>query len=141
MTTTTMTIERQVHFRHAGHGRGKEVHNGCAPDEPHLLKGRVPRVTKLMALALRFDNLLQAGIIRSYAELARLGHVTPARVSQILNLVYLAPDIQEALLFLPLTERGRDRIILADLQPIAALADWRQQRRRWAEWAGARRRL
>ncbi len=58
-----------------------------------------------------------------------------------MNLVYLAPDIQEALLFLPRTERGRDRIILADLQPIAALPDWRQQRRRWAEWTGVRRRL
>jgi hypothetical protein len=138
--TMTWTIERQVHLRHAGHGRGKEVHEGCAPDEPHLPKGRIPRVSKLMALALRLDNLLQAGAIGSYAELARLGHVTPARVSQILNLVYLAPDIQEALLFLPLTERGRDRIILADLQPIAAMADWRKQRRRWAEWAGVGRR-
>jgi hypothetical protein len=100
----------------------------------------VPRVTKLMALALRLDDLLQSGAIGSYAELARLGHVTRARVCQIMNLVYLAPDIQEALLFLPLTERGRDRIILADLQPIAATLDWRKQQRLWAEWAGVRRR-
>jgi hypothetical protein len=94
-----------------------------------------------MALALRFDDLLRAGEIASYAELARLGHVTRARVCQILNLVYLAPDLQEALLFLPRTQRGRDPIILADLQPIAARLDWRKQRRRWAEWTGVRRRL
>jgi hypothetical protein len=43
----------------------------------------------------------------------------------------LAPDIQEALLFLPLTQRGRDAIILADLMPIAAAIDWRKQRRLW----------
>jgi hypothetical protein len=49
-----------------------------------------------------------------------------------MNLVYLAPDLQEAILFLPRTERGRDRIILADLQPIAATPDWRRQRRWWA---------
>jgi hypothetical protein len=85
-----------------------------------------------MALALRLDDLVRAGEIASYAELARLGHVTRARVCQILNLVCLAPDLQEALLFLPRTERGRDPIILADLQPIAATPDWRRQRRLWA---------
>jgi hypothetical protein len=114
---------------------------GPAPAEPPLPAGRVPRVARLMALALRCDDLLRAGDIASYAELARLGHVTRARVCQIMNLIGLAPDIQEALLFLPRTERGRDRIILADLQPIAALMDWRKQRRRWAEWTGVRRRL
>jgi hypothetical protein len=130
--TTMWTIERQVHFRNAGHGRGKQVQEGPAPEEPPLPPGRVPRVTKLMALALHFDDLLRSGEIASYAELARLGHVTRARVCQIMNLVYLAPDLQEALLFLPRTERGRDRVILADLQPIASTPDWRRQRRWWA---------
>jgi hypothetical protein len=130
--TTTWTIERQVHFRHAGHGRGKQVGEGLAAAEPNLPTGRVPRVSKLMALALRLDELLHAGAIGNYAEVARLGHVTRARVCQIMNLVYLAPDIQEAILFLPRTERGRDRIILADLQPIAATPAWRRQRRLWA---------
>jgi hypothetical protein len=60
-----------------------------------------------------------------------LGHVTRARICQIVNLIHLAPDIQEALLFLPPTLRGRDAIILADLQPIAAPIDWRKQRRLW----------
>jgi hypothetical protein len=130
--TTTWTIERQVHFRHAGHGRGKQVREGHALDEPKLPKGRVPRVSRLMALALRLDVLLQSGAIASYAEVARLGHVTRARVCQIMNLVYLAPDLQEALLFLPRTESGRDRIILADLQLIASTPAWRRQRRWWA---------
>jgi hypothetical protein len=124
--TTAWTIERQVYFRNAGHGRGKQVREGSAPAEPVLPPGRVPRVTKLMALALHFDDLVQSGAIASYAELARLGQVTRARVCQIMNLVYLAPDLQQALLCLPRTERGRDRIILADLQPIAALLDGRK---------------
>jgi hypothetical protein len=134
--TTSWTIERQVHFRNAGHGRGKLVREGPAPEEPALPPGRVPRVTKLIALALHFDDVLQSGAIGSYAELARLGHVTRARVCQIMNLVYLAPDIQEALLFLPRTERGRDPIIVADLQPIASTPDWRKQRRWWARRHG-----
>jgi hypothetical protein len=86
-----------------------------------------------MALALRFDALLRSGQVSSCGDLALLGHVTRARVSQILNLLYLAPDIQEALLFLPPTQRGRDPIILADLMPIAATFDWRQQCRLWRQ--------
>jgi hypothetical protein len=49
------------------------------------------------------------------------------------NLLYLAPDIQEALLFLPPTQRGRDPIILADLIPITAAFNWRKQRRLWRQ--------
>ena len=129
--TTAWTIERPLHFHNAGRGRGKQVRDGDAPLAAVVPTGRVPRVAKLMALALRFDGLLRSGEIASYAELARLGHVTRARVCQIMNLVCLAPDIQEALLLLPLTERGRDRVILADLQPIAATADWPKQRVLW----------
>ena len=102
-------------------------------ETPALPPGRVPRVSRLMALALRFDELVRTGQVASYSELASLGHVTRARVSQIMNLLYLAPDIQEALLFLPLTLRGRDPIILADLMPIAAAFDWRKQRRLWRQ--------
>jgi hypothetical protein len=84
-----------------------------------------------MALALRFDRLVRGGEIASYAELAELGHVTRARITQIMNLINLAPDIQESLLFLPRVERGRAPIVLRQLQPIAGVADWRKQLRLW----------
>ena len=80
-------------------------------------------------------------MLASYSELAEVAHVTRARVSQIMNLVNLAPDIQEALLHLPRTERGRDPIILRDLQPIASVIDWRWQRRLWSELSAARLRI
>jgi hypothetical protein len=86
-----------------------------------------------MALALRLDELVRTGQVASYSALASLGHVTRARICQILNLLHLAPDIQEALLFLPPTQRGRDTVILADLMPIAACIDWRKQRRLWRQ--------
>ena len=127
--STTWTIELPVHFQRCGHGSRKELHPGleATPGPP----GRVPRVARLMALALRLDELVRTGQVGSYSALASLGHVTRARVSQILSLLSLAPDIQEALLFLPPTIRGHDAIILADLQPIAAACDWRKQRRLW----------
>jgi len=119
-------------FHVAQRGRRKELASGPRPAVP---KGRVPRVSRLMALAIRFEGLVRGGEVADYAELARLGHVTRARVSQIMNLLHLAPDIQEALLFLPPVERGRDGIILCDLQPIAMTADWRKQWRMWAALA------
>jgi hypothetical protein len=127
----TLTIELPVHFERTGHGSRKELCAGAAA--PALPPGRVPRVSRLMALALRLETLVRSGQIGSYCQLAALGHVTRARISQIVNLVHLAPDIQEALLFLPPTLRGRDAIILADLQPIAASLDWRKQRRLWRQ--------
>jgi len=84
-----------------------------------------------MALAIRFDGLLRRGEVSDYADLARLGHVTRARVTQIMNLLNLAPDIQEALLFLPPIGAGRDPIKEWQVRPIAADTGWRNQRRAW----------
>ena len=89
--------------------------------------GRVPRVSRLMALALRFQDLLSAGTVRNHAELARLGRVSRVRVCQILMLTNLAPGIQEALLFLPKTVRGRDCITEKRLRRVARLVDWDAQ--------------
>jgi hypothetical protein len=127
--SVTMTIEVPVSFPHQGRGSHKE--RGSSAESASLPVGRVPRVARLMALALRLDELVRTGRVASYSALATLGHVTRARICQIMNLLHLAPDIQEALLFLPSTQRGRDAIILADLQPIAAAVDWRKQRRLW----------
>ena len=103
----------------------------AVPPPPGVPPGRVPRVARLLALARRCEQLVAAGVIANYAALAELGHVSRARVTQIQNLRLLAPDIQEALLFLPRTERGRDPIPLRQLQPLARVLDWREQRQLW----------
>jgi len=84
-----------------------------------------------MALAIRFDGLVRDGVVADYAELARLGRVSRARITQIMNLLLLAPDIQQDLLFLPRIERGKDVLSLRQLQPIALQPDWRKQRKMW----------
>jgi len=73
--------------------------------------------------------LLSAGTISSYAELTELGHVTTARISQITNMLSVAPGIQEAILYLPRTLQGHDSIHLRQLQPIAMTLEWRKQPR------------
>ena len=95
------------------------------------MAGCVPRLARLMALAIRFDGLLRGGAITDQAEMARLGRVSRARISQILNLLHLAPDIQEQLLFLPVPNQGRERLHLADLQPLCRHWDWCRQRWLW----------
>jgi hypothetical protein len=82
-------------------------------------------VTSLLAL------LISAGDVHHYADLARLGHVTRARLTQIMNLLNLAPDIQEEILFWPAVTEGSDPIRERQLRPIMATLDWNKQRRAW----------
>ncbi len=84
-------------------------------------------------LALRFDRLVREGVVENYADLARLGGVSFARMSQILNLLNLAPDIQELLLFLRKTPGGHDPLSEWNLRDLVAEADWTKQRRHWAK--------
>jgi len=86
-----------------------------------------------MALAIKFDGLIQEGVVQDYADLARLGHITRARATQIMNLLNLAPDIQEQILFLPKTVTGRDPISERSLRRVTALVRWDRQRKVWRE--------
>jgi hypothetical protein len=71
-------------------------------------------------------------VVTSYAELARRGHVTRARITQIMNLLNLAPDLQEKLLFLPRTKKGRDPVTEQRVRAVAAQTMWEDQRKAWA---------
>ena len=127
-----LTIQREVHF---GRGRRcrKVIQEGPPPEPEPTPTGSIPRISRLVALAIRFDRLIKSGDITDQAELARLGYVSRARVTQIMNLLQLAPDIQEDILFLPRTHRGRDPIREIMVRPIAAVFDWRKQRKRWVQ--------
>ncbi|GAB6184568.1 hypothetical protein [Thermopirellula anaerolimosa] len=128
--TQKLTVARPFHVRRAKYGRKDLCQGEAAPTPP---VGRVPRVARLMALAIRFDGLIRKSVVKHQAELARLGHVSRARLTQIMNLLCLAPDIQEAVLFLPCTHRGRDVITERHLRELAAVPDWHTQRRLWQE--------
>ena len=128
------TITRSVHF--AYEGRRKRAVAAPPPatgDDrgPFATSGRVPRVARLMALAIRFDKLLRDGVVGSQSDLAAVAHVTQPRMTQIMNLLHLAPDIQEAILFLPPLTSGRESLHEHLLRQVCAIADWQEQRRRW----------
>ncbi len=129
---TGLTVECAVHFRNGRHGR-KRMRTGREPRPGPVDTGRVPRLSRLMALAIRFDRLVREGHVRDYADLARLGHVTRARLTQIMSLRLLAPDIQEEILFLPRVSGERSGVCERHVRGIAAMPDWRKQRQAWRE--------
>ena len=128
--TRALTITKAVHFQCMKKGR-KELREGVEESTPTL--GSVPRVARLLALALHMDNLRRQGEVTDYAELARLAMVTRARMTQIMSLLLLAPDIQEEILFLPRSDGGRDPIREKAVRPIASVPDWRKQRVMWRD--------
>ncbi len=124
-----LTATHKLEFKTGKRSAKTIVEAGRQSEQP--TPGRLPRITKMMALAIRLDHLIKSGQVADQAELARVGHVTRARLSQIMNLLLLAPDLQETLLFLPPVRSGHDPLKLADLQALALEAVWRKQRRMW----------
>jgi hypothetical protein len=117
----------QVEVTLPGRPRRHESRKSGQPDSASDAgsRPRVPRITRLMALAIKFEAMVERGEVRDYADLARLGYVTRARITQIMNLLMLAPDIQEQLLFpVGATAMLRER----ELRPIVMLKVWREQR-------------
>ena len=89
----------------------------------------IPRIARLMALAIRLEGLIREQTIPDYAAVARRGRVTRARMTQIMKLLELAPDLQEQILFLPPLPHLNER----NLRPIVRRIDWHEQRRLFRE--------
>jgi hypothetical protein len=94
--------------------------------------GRLPRVTQVLALALSFQDMIATGNARNYEDLANRAGVTTERLSQVMKLIWLAPAIQEEILWLsgssaryPLTENA--------VRSIAATWSWSEQLKLWGD--------
>jgi hypothetical protein len=124
-----ITIKQKVYFTRGTAGRRRMSATPRASETVPI--GSVPRISKLMALAIRFDSMIRKGNVSDQSELARAAHVTQPRMTQIMNLLHLAPDIQEELLLLPRTATGRDPINEKMLRAMVAEIDWKRQRQMW----------
>ena len=116
--------------RHGRQQRVSEPRMAEVATRAEATPDRLPRITRLMALAVKFEGLIQQGVVKDYAELARLGQVSRARITQIMNLLNLAPDIQEAILFLaegPAEQSMRE----TSLRTLSAEVIWSRQREQW----------
>jgi DNA invertase Pin-like site-specific DNA recombinase len=103
----------------------------CGADVPTL---PAPRISHLLALALKMDQLMEEGTITKYSELAQLGQVSTARITQIMNLLHLAPDIQEQILSPDSPPMGLRESAVRKLSSIVL---WSEQRIRWQDLRAA----
>ena len=101
------------------------------PSQPLPAK-RLPRITRLMALAIKFQDMVDRGEVRDYADIARLGYVSRARVTQIMNLLLIAPDLQEQILYL----EPKHPIALSEkrVRSVASAELWATQRAMFARF-------
>ena len=121
----SVTIESNFHFS-TGRAGQKRLKGGLkVPPKP--MPTRIPRVSRLMALAIHFDGLIRQGVVRDYADLARLGGVSRARITQIMNLLNMPPWKQEEILFLEGTEAGRDLVSERRVRHISFALIWHRE--------------
>jgi len=91
------------------------------------------RAAQILALAYEMDRLIATGALRDRAEMARVTGFDDSRISQIMNLMWLAPDIQESVLLAEIGD-GHDWVTAKELLPIARCTSWAEQRRRFAKF-------
>jgi hypothetical protein len=91
--------------------------------------GRKPsRTAQLIALAIQFQHMIDIGVARDYSDLTRLGCLSRERVSQMMKLNWLAPDIQAEILQ---SETSEDCISEPGLRRVAIQCSWAAQRKSW----------
>lgn len=124
MTNSATEIQFRLHA-------SKRAECGDTAESPSSCRGRLPRVTQVLALTIHFQDLIRRGEARDYADLARLGCITRERMSQIMELIWLAPDIQQEILEFPPNKTGRFPISEVAARRVAEKLDWEGQRREW----------
>lgn len=125
-------VEMTIPLNHTRRARSMEERLG-PPEPPNGLKPgpRIPRVTRLMALAIKLQEMIDRGEIQDYVDIARLGYITRARASQIMNLTLLAPDIQEAILCNFEEIETVALLTEHDVRHISKEVNWAAQRKRF----------
>tara|TARA_B100001971_G_scaffold215187_1_gene259487 strand:+ start:25721 stop:26152 length:432 start_codon:yes stop_codon:yes gene_type:complete len=122
------SISLEIHLApgHCGH---KRIRKGKKPS--HAKTTRLPRITRLMALAIKYEHLIADEIVDGQDALATLAGVDRSQISRILRLRLLAPDIQEAILNLPEVEEGRDIFNWTKIDVLTRIECWRKQTHRF----------
>src|SRR6266849_8533291 len=109
----------------------KARRTGSGTTEKDPVPERVPRIARLMALALKFEQMMRQSLVTDYSVLATVGRVSRARVTQIMNLLNLAPDLQEQILFLKPETSKQCGICEPSIRRLSSLLLWSEQRAQW----------
>ncbi len=132
-----ISVKRRIEVKNTSAGKRLVVASPTAtqaatPAEPPQPETRVPSVSRLLALAIRFEEQIRSGAVHDQSALARRLKVTQPRMTQIMNLTLLAPAIQEQVLSLKSVRGRRDPVNERKLRRIAGEPCWEKQARMWA---------
>ncbi|MDB4445788.1 hypothetical protein N9181_00750 [bacterium] len=130
-----ITVKRKLNVQIVACGRKTIRPHDANSDKASKPKppARIPRIARLMALAIHYQEMLRTGEATDMIELARRAKVSQPRMSQIMALNLLAPDIQTALLNLPPQSKGKPFLHEKRIRPITAMLDWTEQRVAWQQ--------
>ena len=136
-----ITVKRKIAITSSARGKHlvrltNEAPPPPPPPAPATTGGSVPRVTRLLALALRCERMVRSGEVRDQSELARRCGVTQPRMTQIMNLALLSPALQEQVLTLPRVTNGRAAVNERMLRGIAREPCWIRQQEMWNRVVG-----
>jgi hypothetical protein len=107
---------------------GKRSQKQAAVDDTSL---RPASMARQLALAHALQRQVDAGEFTNYADLARALGFTRARVTQIMDLLLIAPDIQEEILFLE-TKPGAPQLSERSIRfELLHATTWAEQRAAW----------
>ena len=98
-----------------------QVVSPTPPDKPAKVP-KTPRVVELLRKAIEWNALLESGQITTQADIARQEGITRARVTQVMGMLRLAPEVQKQIKSLP-DIAGRSPVTERMLRPIGAIAD------------------
>lgn len=108
-----------------------------APPPPKPRATRPAKIARLLALAHHVDAAIASGACDDLATMAARLKFTRARVTQLMDLTMLAPDIQEQILNMVAVD-GREPLRERTLRPVMAHMQWDRQRAEWARLMTAR---
>ena len=126
-----MNTQDSVEIEFRLHRTKRAAFSSGRTETPVSRPGVLPRVTQVLALAIQFQDMLNRGEASNYADLARLGCLTRERMSQIMELIWLAPDIQEEILGFPPNATGRFPVSEVAVRRIGGFLSWEKQRADW----------
>ena len=126
-TSSQRVVTGRLFRIQAGHGWKLTEQEPAPAPEPVY---RAARVAHMLALAHTLQNDIDDGIYETRAEVARRLGLTRARITQLLSLVMLAPDIQEDILFMDAVD-GNEPLSTRALRPLVAMSSWDAQREAW----------
>lgn len=119
------SLKIDIHFA-SGNRNHRILRKGRKPK--HAKSTRLPRITRWMALSIKYEHLIQKGLVQTHRELSDLAGADRSHISFIMRLRLLAPDIQEWILNLPEIEKGKDPINWKEARRLSGIVSWEEQR-------------